>query len=660
MRHRLTTRARTRRSDSTCIVSDYSASSLALLQALHISLPGPRRSHTYTSLLDSIHPLLMAAEPSHHPAGADVPDTMKLLCSHGERLTPRGRAGGETRVLVVPRDVSFRELTRRLREMTGSGAAAVLAVRHRLADYYEGLEDDDVLVSVACDEELAHMRAEYDRLLRVFVTTAAPAASVVACSGGGGGVVRRGRLAAAGLPPLAPKKMRRVRSEQVPQVHHRAAYPVAPVRRVQNAQEFTGRLHAQQQQSFHRHHHQQCCCCCQRRDLPMYVVPIMSKIATGRVVFTDAAREKARSRDSHAAMEARRTIWAGNVATSRLNPGRRIGRVEAALKSPRAQSDSPRPAQESRPTDGISNRLRVQSDRNNLRSRVNVGAINPCTIQRASPLPHDPLPLSTRPCPLMAEAEAETSSCDGGDGIRLNCSHGGRFLPRGPDGAPRYVGGETRVLVVPRAATFRDLAARLSSEVAGGAEVRAIRHRLADGGLEDVVVSVTCDEELAHMRDEYDRLRATSPAARFRVFVITASSGGGEFQGRRAAASGLPPLAPKMRRVQSAQAQLHRRAALPAPMRRIQSAQEFARATHAQPSFQHRRQQQCCCTPVLSMPARSVEALPCMSKKVVAPSMSAAKATGRVVFTDAAREMARSRAAQAAMENRRAIWELAR
>ncbi|KAF8748984.1 hypothetical protein HU200_012751 [Digitaria exilis] len=261
----------------------------------------------------------------------------------------------------------------------------------------------------------------------------------------------------------------------------------------------------------------------------------------------------------------------------------------------------------------------------------------------------------------MAEAEAETSSCDGGDGIRLNCSHGGRFLPRGPDGAPRYVGGETRVLVVPRAATFRDLAARLSSEVAGGAEVRAIRHRLADGGLEDVVVSVTCDEELAHMRDEYDRLRATSPAARFRVFVITASSGGGEFQGRRAAASGLPPLAPKMRRVQSAQAQLHRRAALPAPMRRIQSAQEFARATHAQPSFQHRRQQQCCCTPVLSMPA----AFGGSTALHVQESSCSFDVRGEgnrreFVFTDAAREMARSRAAQAAMENRRAIWELAR
>jgi hypothetical protein len=48
-----------------------------------------------------------------------------------------------------------------------------------------------------------------------------------------------------------------------------------------------------------------------------------------------------------------------------------------------------------------------------------------------------------------------------------------------------------------------------------------------------------------------------------------------------------------------------------------------------------------------------------MSKKVAAaPSIPAAKVTGRVVFpTDVAREKARSRDSQAAMEDRRAIWE---
>uniref|UniRef100_A0A453H411 PB1 domain-containing protein n=2 Tax=Aegilops tauschii TaxID=37682 RepID=A0A453H411_AEGTS len=85
----------------------------------------------------------------------------------------------------------------------------------------------------------------------------------------------------------------------------------------------------------------------------------------------------------------------------------------------------------------------------------------------------------------------------------------------GPDGAARYVGGETRVLAVPRGVSFRELAARLG-EMAGGKIVSALRYRLADD--EDVLVSVTCDEELAHLRDEYDRLQATRPSATFRVF----------------------------------------------------------------------------------------------------------------------------------------------
>ncbi|PAN45605.1 hypothetical protein PAHAL_9G130200 [Panicum hallii] len=253
--------------------------------------------------------------------------------------------------------------------------------------------------------------------------------------------------------------------------------------------------------------------------------------------------------------------------------------------------------------------------------------------------------------------------------MKLLCSHGGRLVPRGgPDGALRYVGGETRVLVVPRSATFRDLAAR-AAEVAGGAEVRAIRHRLADDeGLEDVLVSVTCDEELAHMRHEYDRLRATRPGARFRVFVTTtaasAGSGGGVYQQR--ATAGLPPLAPAMRRVQSERAMLHRRLAYPAPVRRVQSAQEFSGDIHAQQPFHHHRHQQCCCSCRQRRdlcapgppPAWPMNALPYMPKKATAaPSMPAAKAAGRVVFTDAAREMATSRDAQAAMEERRAIWE---
>ncbi|CAL4935343.1 unnamed protein product [Urochloa decumbens] len=271
----------------------------------------------------------------------------------------------------------------------------------------------------------------------------------------------------------------------------------------------------------------------------------------------------------------------------------------------------------------------------------------------------------------MAASEASSSRVAAGDGpadtMKLVCSHGGRLLPRGPDGAIRYAGGETRVLAVPRDASFRDLARRLQ-EMAGGAEVRAVRHRLADEALEDVLVSVTCDEELAHMRAEYDRLRATRPAARFRLYVTTAaatapagSGGAAIHRGRPAAAAGLPPLAPRIRRVQSEQAQLHRRPAYyPAPVRRVQSAHEFAGRVHVQQPFHH---QQCrCCCPRRDMcaPARPMQAMLHTSKKVAAAPMTpaAAKATGRVVSADASREQAMKIDAQEIAENRRTIWEL--
>ncbi|KAK1644753.1 hypothetical protein QYE76_062558 [Lolium multiflorum] len=175
--------------------------------------------------------------------------------------------------------------------------------------------------------------------------------------------------------------------------------------------------------------------------------------------------------------------------------------------------------------------------------------------------------------------------------MRMMCSHGGRFLPCGADGAIRYVGGETRFLVVPRSVSFRELAAKLG-EMEVGKIVSAVRYRLADD--DGVLVSVTCDEELAHLRDDYDRLKATRPSASFRVF----------FSGQRRAASGRPPLPPKMRRVKSApalaaraRARVHCGAA-PAPMRRVQGAEEFAGCSRFQPTcynYDRRPQYYCGC-----------------------------------------------------------------
>ncbi|KAL6620287.1 hypothetical protein ACP70R_035426 [Stipagrostis hirtigluma subsp. patula] len=109
----------------------------------------------------------------------------------------------------------------------------------------------------------------------------------------------------------------------------------------------------------------------------------------------------------------------------------------------------------------------------------------------------------------------------GGGRIKILCSFGGRIVPRQPDGALKYIGGETRVLAVPRSIPFSELKKKV--EEMFKTEVAAIKYQLLSLSEDlDVLVSVTCDEDLVHMLDEYDRLHAKrSPTAspRFRVYV---------------------------------------------------------------------------------------------------------------------------------------------
>uniref|UniRef100_A0A0A9DEP3 PB1 domain-containing protein n=1 Tax=Arundo donax TaxID=35708 RepID=A0A0A9DEP3_ARUDO len=123
-----------------------------------------------------------------------------------------------------------------------------------------------------------------------------------------------------------------------------------------------------------------------------------------------------------------------------------------------------------------------------------------------------------------------TCVCGGGGGggggdvggrIKILCSFGGRIVPRPSDGVLKYVGGETRVLAVPRSIPFREMKRKVEMFKT---EVAAIKYQLLSLTEDlDVLVSVTCDEDLLHMLDEYDRFEAKrSPAAspRFRVYIF--------------------------------------------------------------------------------------------------------------------------------------------
>ncbi|KAL2233658.1 UNVERIFIED_CONTAM: hypothetical protein Sindi_1545800 [Sesamum indicum] len=94
--------------------------------------------------------------------------------------------------------------------------------------------------------------------------------------------------------------------------------------------------------------------------------------------------------------------------------------------------------------------------------------------------------------------------------IKFFCSYGGRILPRYPDGKLRYHGGETRVLSVDRSISFAELLVKLGEMC--GTPV-CLRCQLPTEDL-DALVSITSDEDLANLIEEYDRAAAAgAPAA---------------------------------------------------------------------------------------------------------------------------------------------------
>ncbi|KAG2604595.1 hypothetical protein PVAP13_4NG102920 [Panicum virgatum] len=107
--------------------------------------------------------------------------------------------------------------------------------------------------------------------------------------------------------------------------------------------------------------------------------------------------------------------------------------------------------------------------------------------------------------------------------VKLMCSFGGRIAPRPGDGALRYVGGQTRLISVPRAASFGELLRKVEAvdEAAGGV---LVRYQLPGEDL-DSLISVSGPEDYENMMEEYEKLAATAPdgSAKLRVFLFPAS-----------------------------------------------------------------------------------------------------------------------------------------
>ncbi|RDY10564.1 hypothetical protein CR513_04893, partial [Mucuna pruriens] len=106
--------------------------------------------------------------------------------------------------------------------------------------------------------------------------------------------------------------------------------------------------------------------------------------------------------------------------------------------------------------------------------------------------------------------------------LRLMCSYGGHIVPRPHDKSLCYVGGDTRIIVAERATTLADLSTRLSKTFLSGRPF-TLKYQLPNEDL-DSLISVTTDEDLENMIDEYDRTAAAANSAvkpsRIRLFLF--------------------------------------------------------------------------------------------------------------------------------------------
>ncbi|KAL1550816.1 hypothetical protein AAHA92_18734 [Salvia divinorum] len=105
--------------------------------------------------------------------------------------------------------------------------------------------------------------------------------------------------------------------------------------------------------------------------------------------------------------------------------------------------------------------------------------------------------------------------------IKFLCSYGGRILPRHSDGKLRYHGGETRVLSVDSSISFSELLVKMA-EMCGSSV--SLRCQLPADDL-DALISVTSDEDLTNLIEEYDRAAAAAPSSfKIRAFLSVPKS----------------------------------------------------------------------------------------------------------------------------------------
>ncbi|KAL7585274.1 uncharacterized protein LOC111880233 [Lactuca sativa] len=146
-------------------------------------------------------------------------------------------------------------------------------------------------------------------------------------------------------------------------------------------------------------------------------------------------------------------------------------------------------------------------------------------LQRREPVvPTDNIsakgPLSMASAPVMSLPHRASGSGAVNDSqrgkIKFLCSSGGKILPRPSDGKLRYVGGETHIFSIHKNISFDELVNRTGQFCN---QPHTIKYQLPGEDL-DALISVSSNEDLQNMIEEYNGVGICDGSSRLRIFLI--------------------------------------------------------------------------------------------------------------------------------------------
>lgn len=112
---------------------------------------------------------------------------------------------------------------------------------------------------------------------------------------------------------------------------------------------------------------------------------------------------------------------------------------------------------------------------------------------------------------------ASSEASDTSRRIKFLCSFGGKILPRPSDGKLRYAGGETRIIRISKDISWEELKQKTTGIFN---QPHVIKYQLPGEDL-DALISVSGDDDLRNMMDEFDMIGSEEGSQKLRVFLFS-------------------------------------------------------------------------------------------------------------------------------------------